>query len=144
MAEPLVRATVEKVVRQAADQWELTLLWRFENQGDGDAHFVLCNPLWIEVGREVRLDHSAPLGGRHEQVNTDLGFAFLRVPPGRSEARRLVYSIALPAPETLSVTGRFAYGHIAPDPAWSQKKNWEAVARWQKLIDSEPIEVAFN
>lgn len=144
MASPLVRGAVEKIVRQAAEQWELGLLWRFENRGSREAHFVICVPVWIEVGRKIVLDHSAQEGDRYEQVNTDRGFTFLPVPPGEALTRRLVYSIAFPFLKTWILIGRFSYGHKTPDPAWLRTKNWQAVGRWQQLVDSKPIEVTLS
>ena len=132
---PEIRLVDHHSTRQAAQQWRLDILWRFENQTPVPLYILIALPLTTIVGDPLILDHTAHTDALPTSPNTDRGFEILTIPPVDMLERQLSYHLSLPG-STFTVIGRFAYGYTAPDPAWQQAKNWSQVAAWQRIADS--------
>ncbi len=133
-------AVVEsRATHRSGHEWELSIRWRFTNDGDQPLYVLLTRPLSNQLGDPLVLDHTSH-GGRFESnPNATPGFHFLTVPAHQSLEEELSYSLALPnAPAQVSVAGHFGVSRSAPDSAWERDKNWKKAEQWQHIVTSPP------
>ena len=140
-----IRPADHLISRQVPGQWELKVLWRFENRAGVPLYVLIALPLTTRIAEPLILDHSSPGGARQVDPNYDPGFSIMTIPPSGMAERRLTYHLALPdSIKRATVIGRFGYSDFSPDPAWEKTKNWVQAAAWQKIADSESLTVVFN
>jgi len=140
-----IRPADHRISRQVPGQWELEVLWRFENRVGVPLYVLIAQPLTIRIAEPLILDHSSSGVARQVDPNYDPGFSIATIPPSGVVERRLTYRLAMPdSIKQAMVIGRFGYSDSSPDPAWEKTKNWVQVAAWQKIADSESLPVVFN
>ena len=134
-------AAVEHFVRARSPHgWWLGAVWRFTDTAN-QALFVLTRgPLSIFQGNPLVLNHTSadhPLEiAPHEQPD----MAFMVVPAAGSLEIHWLYP--LPPVDLRSgqtVVAKFAVGRERPQSEWKQGHTWEAVKRWQSVLESEPL-----
>ena len=127
--------------RDAAGWW-LAVTWRFRNPGDRPVYLLSAGPLWILEGDPLILNHAvedAPVA-LDRNAEPDMEFATIDAAGSLDMERRY----PLPSLELRmgrDVVGRFALGTDRPDPSWRQGLIWDAVRRWQQVVQSAAFRI---
>lgn len=138
MTRATVRAAEHGWRPRTPDAWWLDVLWRFENPGDGPLHVLSQGPLSIYVGDRLVINHT-PSDQPEIDPNAPLDMDFVAVEPrGVLDLER---SYSLPPANVATVVGRFSVSHESPDPEWRRGRVWQAVERWQTILESRPFDV---
>jgi hypothetical protein len=120
--------------------WWLDVVWRFENPEDRPLHVLAEGPLSMFIGDPLVINHT--LSDQPEiDPNAPPDMDFVTVEPHGTLDLERSYPLP-PVGPAHTVVGRFSASHAAPDPEWRHGRVWEAVERWQTVLESPPFEVA--
>lgn len=137
---PSIVAAEYRVARRAEGQWQLDILWRFENEAGVELYVLLDQPLVTHIDDPLVLNHTSSEPPIPVEANQRADFEIVAVPAGGSLERWLRYSIALPETSAeITVVGRFGYSHSPPDAEWVKRQNRTRVAGWQQVADSAAL-----
>ena len=134
-----------RAIQRVPGQWELEILWRFENQSRVPRYILLDRALTTTIADPLILNHAPSEPAFPVGVNIKANFEIIIVPPGATRERWLRYHLALPeALKQTTVIGRFGHIYAPPDSAWVKNQNRMEIARWQQIADSEALLVRFG
>jgi len=133
-----------KLTPRTAKEWWLSVVWRFRNSDSRPLYLLVKGPHLIIDGHPLVLDHSisddtftiSPYDDPEMKFATVEGRGFLDfrhnypLPPIDSQKLR-------------AVIGRFSYSYERPDPKWCDGHVWDAVKKWQQIIESSQFEIKF-
>jgi hypothetical protein len=71
-------------------------------------------------------------------VQPRMGFGVV-APAAQCEAEREYPLPPLGPSAELTIRARVSIGYEEPDPAWATGRIWQAVARWETVLESEPL-----
>lgn len=133
-----IKAAVNRLRRQARSQWQVDVLWRFENLADTTVYLLLDVPIVTKTVNPLILDHASFDTNPETGANVEPEFEIVDIPPQAVLERSLTYSLSLPESwNEVTVIGRFGYSYERPDPKWTQQQNRTQVARWVQRVESE-------
>jgi len=120
--------------------WWLDVVWRFENTGDRPLHVLAEGPLSMRLGDPLVINHT-PSDQPEIDPNAPPDMDFVAVEArGTLDVER---SYPLPPLDTpQAIVGRFSASHQPPDPHWAKGLVWEAVERWQEILETPPFRVS--
>lgn len=133
----LITAVSAKVEQQMPDYWRAIITWRFTNTRAVQAFVLLAAPRPILEEDHWVLDHSAPDRVDDVYFNQPSTFHIVAIAAGQTFENSIPANLpADDSTERLSVTGRFGYSDVAPNPEWEETGNWLQAGKWQKKVDS--------
>lgn len=122
--------------------WWLEVAWRFRNSAERPLYVLAKGLLSILDEQPVVLNHTVTGHPIAVDPYVDPEIEFVVVEARSFLDLRRTYPlppIDLQAPR--AVVGRFAVGYDRPNPKWRQGRVWDAVERWQQVLQSSLFEI---
>jgi len=140
--QPTLGALEYKLTPRDGGAWWLEVVWRFQNPGDTPLHVLSKGRLSMLDGQPFVINHTAsghPVG-LDENINPEMEFVVI-APHSSLDLRRTYPLPAIDLGTPRPVVGKFAVSYEAPDPKWIQGHVWDAVKKWQQVLQSPPFEI---
>jgi hypothetical protein len=140
--QPTLGAFDYKLTSRNGGAWWLEVVWRFQNPGETNLYVLSRGPVFLLDERPFVINNTATNHPVDVDGNIDPEMEFVVVAAHASLDLRRTYplpSIDLQTPRP--VVGTFAVSTEPPDPGWIQGHVWDAVKKWQRVLQSSPFEI---
>jgi hypothetical protein len=140
--QPTLAASDYKLTPRDGGAWWLDVVWRFHNPADTALYVLSRGPVSMLDARPFVINNTATNHPVDVDGNINPDMEFLVVAAHSSLDLRRSYplpSIDLETPRPVS--GSFAVSTEPPDPIWIQGHVWDAVMKWQDVLQSSPFEI---
>ena len=141
MQATLVAIEYELTPRNA-ETWWLEIVWRFQNPSERRLHVLSRGPVSMLDSRPFVINHTSTghLEGLDANISPVMQFAFVEA-HSTLDLRRTYPLPAVDLQTTRKVVGKFAVSYETPGPKWMDNHVWDAVRKWQKVLESTPFEI---
>lgn len=137
----MVEGLEPRLTARDARAWWLDVVWRFHNPTDQPLHVLTAGPQSMSGERPLVINETAT---DHPAIDGNItpAMEFVVVAPGSTFDHRRRYALPpLAGAPPWPVVARFAVSHAAPDPVWIAGRAWPAVAAWQDVLESAPLQL---
>jgi len=125
-----------------AEAWWLEVVWRFQSPSARPLHVLSKGPISMLDSRPFVINHTATghLKGLEANINPAMEFVLVEA-HSILDLRRTYPLPALDLQTPRLVVGKFAVSYETPGPKWMENHVWDAVRKWQKVLESSPFEM---